>query len=103
MQWDMGIYGIGTLVALSLCFGLIAQALTWRSATHWMWLVGAIAFFISGAFISEVIFGWATVEELQPNIDGLSLDETLLAIIPGIFVVIGAWYLTRTNREATAA
>jgi hypothetical protein len=29
-------------------------------------------------FISEVWFGWATQEELQPNIDGRSFAEVLL-------------------------
>jgi heme/copper-type cytochrome/quinol oxidase subunit 2 len=103
MTWDMGIWGVGTLAGLSLGFGVIAQVITWQSATHWMWLIGAVTFFICGAFISEVIFGWATAADLQPNIDGLSLDETLLALLPSILVVIGAWYLTRTTHEATAA
>jgi len=101
MQWDLGIYGLGTLLALSLGFGVIAQAIFWRSATHWMWLIGAIAFFVSGLLISEGLFGWATVQELQPNIDGLSLDETLLALIPSIVVVLATWYLTRPGRPAT--
>jgi Na+/proline symporter len=103
VNWDLGIYGIGTLLAMSLAFGLIAGLIFWRSATHWMWLIGTIAFFVSGLIISEGLFGWATVEDLQPNIDGLSFDEVLLgALIPSILVVVGTWYLTRTShREVT--
>ena len=32
-----------------------------------------------GLLTSEVLFGWATEEELQPNVDGLSRDEVLLS------------------------
>jgi hypothetical protein len=47
--------------------------------------------------ISEVFFGWATAEDLQPNIDGLSRDEVLLGILPGIVAVLLArrWGLRR--------
>ena len=42
-----------------------------------------------GIFVSEVWFGWATEEELQPNIDGLSFDEVLLiCTLPGIVAVL---------------
>jgi hypothetical protein len=102
MNWDLGLYGLGVLLAMSLVFGAIAQLAVWQSATHWTWLIGAATYFVSGLFISEVFFGWATAAELQPNIDGLSFDETLLlALIPGLIAVIASWYLTRKEHRAT--
>ena len=80
---------------MSLCFGVIAQIAMWRVTTHWLWLIAAMAYFVSGVFISEVWFGWATQEELQPNIDGLSFDEVLLGMIPGIAIVFATRYVTR--------
>lgn len=103
MQWDLGPYGLAVLFVLSFAFAGLAQLLAWRSATHWMWLVAGLTFFVCGAVLSEGLFGWATVEELQPNIDGLSLDETLLAVIPGTVVVVLTWYATRTAGPAEAA
>ena len=53
-----------------------------------------------GLFISEVWFGWATQEELQPNIDGLSFDEVLLlGLVPGIVTVLITRYVTRRARR----
>lgn len=43
-----------------------------------LWLFSAVVYFVAGILVSEVWFGWATEEELQPNIDGLSFDEVLL-------------------------
>lgn len=50
-------------------------------------LIATAVYFVAGLLISEWWFGWATAEELQPNIDGLSRDETLLTWIPGIVAV----------------
>lgn len=103
MQWDLGLYGVGVLLAMSLAFGAIAQLVVWRSATRWMWLIAGTTYFVAGLFISEVIFGWATEVELQPNIDGLSFDEALLfSLIPGLIAVAATWYLTRSEHHATA-
>jgi hypothetical protein len=88
MEWDLGLEAVGLLAAMSLGFGLLAQLVAGRGTTRWMWLIGAGAFFGFGLLISEALFGWATEEELQPNYDGLSFDETLLAILPSIAVVI---------------
>ena len=87
MDWDMGVKGLGVLAAFSLGFGLIAQLVMWGSTTHWLWPIAAGTFFIAGLLISEVWFGSATEEELQPNIDGLSRDEALLAFIPASIAV----------------
>lgn len=67
LEWDLGLRGAAYLLAMS------------------------------GLVISEVFFGWATEEDLQPNIDGLSRDEVLLGILPGIVAVLFArrWGLRR--------
>jgi hypothetical protein len=101
MEWDLGFTGVGVLIGMSLGFGLLAQLLAGRGTTRWMWLIGAGTFFVIGLLISEVGFGWATEKDLQPNYDGLSFDETLLAIFPSVGVVIAArWMIRRRNRDA---
>jgi hypothetical protein len=98
MEWDLGLYGLGVLLLMSLVFGLAAALLTWTTATHWMGVIAAGVYFVAGLFISEVFFGWATEVELQPNIDGLSFDEVLLgATLTGVVVVGVMWYLTRRS------
>ena len=84
---------------MSIGFGVVAQLVMWRATTHWLWIIAAAAYFVSGLFVSEVWFGWATEEDLQPNIDGLSFDEVLgLATIAGILVVLVTWMVTRRVR-----
>jgi hypothetical protein len=95
MEWDLAFTGMGVLVAMSLCFGLVAQLFGGRDTTRFMWLVGASAFFVFGLLISEGWFGWATEEDLQPNYGGLSFDETLLAIFPAAAVVL----ITRRSKR----
>ena len=96
MQWDLGLQGIGMLVLMSLGFGLVAQLVAARRTNRWVGLIAAAVYFVSGLFISEVWFGWATEEDLQPNIDGLSFDEVLLiGLVPGIAAVLVTGYLTR--------
>lgn len=87
MEWDLGLQGIAVLVAMSLGFGLVAQLIMWRATSHRFWLIAAAVYFLAGVFISEVWFGWATEEDLQPNIDGLSFDEVLL-IAPFLAVAV---------------
>ena len=94
MQWDLGLQGVALLIVLSLGFGLFAQLVFWSSANRWVWLVGSAAFFASGLFISEVWFGAATAQQLQPNVDGLSFDEVLLGFVVGVPIVLAARYLT---------
>jgi TRAP-type C4-dicarboxylate transport system permease small subunit len=85
---------------MSLGFGVIAQLVAARATTRWLWLVAAAVYFVGGLFVSEAWFGWATEEDLQPNIDGLSFDEVLLiATLPGIAVVIALRYVTRPTRR----
>ena len=94
VQFDLGLTGLGVLIALSLGFGLIAQ-LVGKAGTRWDWLVGATAYFIGGVFVSEVMFATATTDEIQPIIDGLAFDEALLiSLVPGIIAVLITRYLT---------
>ena len=53
--------------------------------------------------ISEVWFGWATEEELQPNIDGLSFDETLLGVPAGAVVLVVIRMLLRRRSTSDHA
>ena len=63
MDYDLGLQGLALLIIPALAFGLVAQLIVWKSATHWMWLIGAIAWFSGGLFASEVLFGAETTEE----------------------------------------
>ncbi len=99
MRFDLGLEGLAYLIGMSLGFGIIAQVVAWRWATHWMWLIGAVAYLIGGLFCSEVVFASATIDELQPMIDGLAFDESMLGgLLVGVPVVLVTWYLTRHSR-----
>jgi len=103
MAWDLGFGGLLLLVAMSAGFGVVALALTWRSTTHWVGPIAAATYFVAGLWISEAWFGWATEEDLQPNIDGLSFDETLLlALIPGVAAVLVTRHVSKRRRRAEA-
>lgn len=95
VRWDLGISGVGLLVVMSLAFGLVAQLIVGRGATRWLWLYAAGAYFLAGILVSEVWFGWATGEELQPNIDGLSFDEVQLVTLAGVIAALTARYVLR--------
>jgi hypothetical protein len=104
MRWDLGFLGLGLLVAMSLGFGIVAQLVAGRATTPWLWLIAAAGYFIGGLFISEVWFGWATQEELQPNIDGLSFDEVLLlGLVPGMATVLVTRSVMRRARRRSSA
>lgn len=105
MQWDLGFSGLLYLAAMSLVFGLMAALLVGKGAAFRVW-AGAIttaACFSIGLVVSEVLFGWASEEELQPNIDGLSRDEVLLcSVLTTAVVVLTMRYLARrSEREAS--
>ena len=89
MQFDLGLQGLGLLIVISLGFGVVAQVVAGRRAgTHWLWLIAATGWFIGGMLASEVVWGGAAAEELQPIIDGLALDESLLGgLVVGLSVV----------------
>jgi MFS family permease len=98
MQWDLGFQGLALLGAISLGFGAVAALFVGRKVPSRL-LAAAIttaACFGVGLVSSEVIFGWATEEDLQPNIDGLSRDEVLLSsVLTTIVVVLVMRYLAR--------
>lgn len=101
MQWDLGPAGLGLLLTMALVFGLLAQLVAGRWAgTRRLWLVAATTYALAGLLISEWWFGWATEEELQPNIDGLSFDEVLLiSWVPGVASVLLTRYVVRRRRD----
>lgn len=88
MQWDLGLQGLLVLLGMAAGFGAVAHIAAARTTTRWVGFIAAGTYFISGLLISEVWFGWATAAELQPNIDGLSFDESLLALVPGIAAIL---------------
>ena len=92
MWWDLGLLGVGVLVALSLAFGALAGLLVGDGVAHRLdaMAVTALACFAVGLVVSEVVFGWATEVELQPNVDGLSRDEVLLsgAVTTAVVVLV---------------
>ena len=90
------------LAVMSLGFCLFAQLVLGRAMTHWVWLIAAAMYFVVGLFISEAWFGWATAEELQPNIDGLSFDEVLLGLVPAALVVLGIRFWMRGAQRPRA-
>jgi hypothetical protein len=104
MQWDLGWQGVGLLIVMSLGFSLIARALAGRGMNRRLWPVAAVVYLVAGVFTSEVWFGWATEEELQPNIDGVSFDEVLLMyVVLTIVTIVIARYVRRRQRGRAVA
>jgi hypothetical protein len=101
MNFDLGLLGLSLLIVPALLFGLLAQMLVWRSATHWMWLIGATAWFLGGLFASEVLYGAETTEQnLQPLINGLLWDESLIGgFVIGVLAVATTWFVTRRHES----
>jgi hypothetical protein len=96
MQWDLGPQGVMLLLGMSLVFGVFAHLVGGRATTRWLGPIAAATFFVAGLLTSEVWFGGATGEDLQPNIDGLSFDEVLLmGLLAGITSVLVTRYVTR--------
>jgi hypothetical protein len=104
MQWDLTAEGLALLVVMSLVFGVVAQLIFLGRGVWWIGLVGAVASFLAGLFISEVWFGWATEAELQPNIGGLSFDEVLIGyLLLGVLVLVARYVTRDRTREAMAS
>jgi hypothetical protein len=105
MQFDLGITGLGLLIVFALGFGVLVQFLG-RAGSRWEWLIAATGWFVGGLFASEVVWARATTDELQPIIDGLALDESLLGgLVAGVLVVLATRYVTGGSpfRRATSA
>jgi hypothetical protein len=90
MQWDLGFQGLAVLGAISLGFGVMAGLVVGKGWAFRLLATATttVACFVVGLVTSEVLFGWATEEDLQPNIDGLSRDEVLLAGLLTTAVVV---------------
>lgn len=105
MQWDLGVDGLLYLAAMSLAFGVLAALLVGNGTAYRLWagVITTAACFGIGLFVSEVLFGWATEEELQPNIDGLSRDEALLSgVVTTAIVVLVMRYLARRSERGAS-
>lgn len=88
MEFDLGIQGLGILLALAVGVGLVAQLLP-GAGTRWAGLIAGAAAFVGGLFVSEVMFAGVTEAELQPVIDGLAFDEALFgSLIAGIVALL---------------
>jgi len=99
MDWDLGLGGLGYLLGMSLLAAVIAHVWAHGLVPRWFWAAATAAYAAVGALVSEVWFGWATEEELQPNIDGLSRDEVLLALVVCVVATyVGARELHRRHR-----
>ena len=107
MQWDLGLQGLAVLGAMSLGFGVVAGLLVGNGWVHRLWAtaIGTVACFGVGLLTSEWLFGWATEEDLQPNVDGLSRDEVLLSsLFTTAAVVLVMRYLAhRWTRSSTSS
>ncbi len=106
MQWDLGFHGLALLGAMSLGFGVLAGLIGGRGLAHRLRSIAitAVACFGVGLFTSEVLFGWATEEDLQPNIDGLSFDEVLLSgvVATAVVVLVARRLAHRPGRRPTS-
>ena len=88
-------------------FGLVAGLLVGKGWAHRLWALAitTVACFGVGLLTSEWLFGWATEEDLQPNVDGLSRDEVLLSSVLTTAVVVLAMPVPHTadaRRSASA-
>ena len=103
MDWDLGINGLLYLAAMSVGFGVLTQLILWRDAPKWLGVLVSGVEFGVGLLVSEVWFGWATEEDLQPNIDGLSRDEVLLiGLVPvTVAVIVERSLVKRHNRRSS--
>jgi hypothetical protein len=106
MQWDLGLQGLAVLGAMSLGFGVVAGLIVGKGAPY-RFLATAIttvACFGVGLITSEVLFGWATQEQLQPNIDGLSRDEVLLSSVltTAVVVLVMRYLAHRAGNQGSA-
>jgi hypothetical protein len=98
MHIEIGVVGLGILLVISAVFGVIAQVLFSR-ATRWLWLIGGAAWFVGGLVASEVVWSTSTADDLQPIIDGLAFDESLLGgLVLGVPVVLVTWLVARRGR-----
>ena len=103
MTYDLGSTGLQILLAYAFGFGEIVQLIVGVSRTRWLWLLAAAGWFVGGIFMSEVLFAKATIDEIQPIIEGLAYDEALLGgLVGGLIVAVATWFVTRPLSEPTS-
>jgi hypothetical protein len=95
MQYDLGLQGLAILAACAVGFGVVAE-IVGRSATAWIGVIAGLGWFVGGLFFSEVLFATATETDIQPIIDGLAFDESLLGgLIGGLIAGLVTWFAGR--------
>ena len=98
MQFNLGSTAQVIVIFFAIGFGAVAQLVAGARASRWVWLAGAIGWLVGAVFMSEVLFATATVDEVQPIIDGLAFDEALLGGLVGGLVGAGlTWAVTRAE------
>ena len=96
MQFDLGSTGQVIVAFFAVGFGAVAQLIVGDRASRWLWVVAAAGWAVGALFASEVLFATATVDEIQPIIDGLAFDEALLGgLVGGLAATAATWALTR--------
>jgi hypothetical protein len=90
MEWDLELQGLAALGAISLGFGVFAALVVGGDSGRRLFATAITtgSCFGVGLLTSEVLFGWATEADLQPNFDGLSRDEVLLSSLLTTAVVV---------------
>jgi len=105
MQWDLGLQGLAVLAAMSLGFGAVAGLIVGKGVAYRVvaTAITTVACFVVGLVTSEVLFGWATEEELQPSVDGLLRDEVLLVslLTTAVVVLVMRYRARRAGDEET--
>ena len=86
-------------------FGVLGGLLEGSGWTRRLWAaaITTLACFGVGLLTSEWLFGWATEEDLQPNVDGLSRDEVLLSGLLTTIVVVASMRLLVHRAEHPVA
>ena len=99
MDYDLAATSLLLVAGMAVLAGLVAQLIVGFRRTRWMWPAVSVAAFVGGIFFSEVLFSWATVDDLQPMIDGLLLDEAMLGMLVfGVPTAIVVWLVTRSTK-----
>jgi hypothetical protein len=101
MNYDLGLSGLGILVLISAAFGGVVHLV--GIGRPWGGVVSAAGWFVGGLIASEVIWGTLTADEIQPIVDGLALDESLLGgLLGGVTAALVVWMLTRRGARPRA-
>lgn len=89
MEWDLGLQGVGALVALSLAFGTLAGLLVGDGVAHRLdaLTVTALACLVVGLVVSEVLLAGRSAA-VQSAPDGLARNGVLLAGVVTTAVVV---------------